>query len=686
MTRLIDTRLDFLSPISLVPGLGPKRVAALLESRIATMGDLLYHFPRRYIDRSIIVPIAECAEHNDTIITVIGEITKSRIERGRRQRLRIQLTDESGSIEALWFAGIPYLKTLVSIGNRVVCNGKVSMAIGPQFVHPNIERLGAGQTLPDIKFLPVYPVSTAMKEAHIQQKVLCKTILWTLDNVKHYPQSLPKYIEDKHCFPALQTCLRQSHTPDDPVKIDHYHKRLVYEELYQLAVSIRFSKNNFRLPGRSLTSGDLTKKLICLLPFDLTEEQKKAVEVLQSDAASPHRMHRLLQGDVGSGKTIVALFATLGALNSGFQIAWLVPTEILAMQAHQAIAPLLAKLCISCEVVTGSTPKEKKRKIHADCAKGNISFIIGTHTLLGTNVTFSKLGMVVIDEQHRFGADQRLALSQKDPAADVLVMSATPIPQTLAKTLYGDLDIVSIRSLPKGRIPVKTHWVPQHKRLDMEQFVLDRIQSGPNQVFYVAPRIEADDTADDDNDFGLKDATSLFESLQRGMFSSVPMGLIHGKTVPEKTEETMSRFYKGDIKILVATTIIEVGIDVPNATILIIENADRFGLSQLHQLRGRVGRSSKQAYCFLLSNAQPASIAGKRLSYFCSHTNGFDIAEMDLTLRGPGEIAGIRQSGWEDLKMADILRDAHLFRDINEDIDELTSISRIKPDNRGNEN
>ncbi len=672
MARLIDTRLDFLSPVSLVPGLGPKRVKALQESDIATIGDLLYHFPRRYIDRSAIIPINECANHVDSVVTVIGEVTKVRIERGRRQRLRIQLTDKSGSMEALWFAGIPYFKTLIFQGIRIVCTGKVSLAVGPQFVHPNIERLNDDQTLPRITFLPVYPITTPMRDAHIQQKLLCKTILWTLDNVKHYPQSLPKAIEEKHGFPLLQICLRQSHVPDDVGKLEQYRSRLIYEELYQLAVSVRFSKKNFRLPGRSLKSGDLGNKLAKALPFELTEEQSKAIETLLLDAASPHRMHRLLQGDVGSGKTIVALFATLGALNSGFQVAWLVPTEILASQAHQTLSPLLFKLGISCAMVTGRTPKETKRELFVNCANGNIPFIIGTHTLLGPGVTFGKLGMVVIDEQHRFGANQRLALSQKDCAADVLVMSATPIPQTLAKTLYGDLDIVSIHSLPKGRLPVKTHWVPPTKRSDMEQFVLDSMKNTDCQVFYVVPRIEADDTSDDDTAQKLQDAISLFESLRYGTFSSIAMGLIHGKTEPEEAEETMRKFYSGQIRILVATTIIEVGIDVPNASILIIENADRFGLSQLHQLRGRVGRSPKQAYCFLLSNAQPESIAKKRISYFCSHTNGFDIAEMDLQLRGPGEIAGIRQSGWEDLKMADILRDAHLFRQINEDIDGLT--------------
>jgi ATP-dependent DNA helicase RecG len=675
MNRLIDSRLDFLSPVSTVPGLGTKRVAALAESGMQTLGDLLYHFPRRYIDRSTITPISKCAGTFGTgeMVNVIATVTKTRLERGRRQRLRIQLTDESGSMEALWFAGVPYFRAILHTGLRVLCTGAVTIGTGPQLIHPLLERIGEGKTGPDIVYFPVYPLSGAMKDAGIQQKLFCKAVLWALDNIKHYPQVLPAAIENKRGFPQLDKCIRELHLPTSgPGALDRFQSRIIYEELYGLALTIRFSRRNFRLPGRSMQPGALFEKLLSRVPFELTEDQKKAIAVLHGDAKSATRMHRLLQGDVGSGKTIVALSACLPALNEGRQVAWLAPTEILAQQTHSTLSGLLDPLGIRVDLLTGHTAPDRRRRIAAGLADKSLAFLIGTHALLEPSVSFNSLGMVVIDEQHRFGARQRLTLSQKDPAADVLVMSATPIPQTLAKTLYGDLDIVSLRSLPKGRLPVSTHLVPNEKRRDMERFVLDHITSHDSQVLYVAPRIDHDDAGEDGN-ADIKDVTALFASLKHGAFSSATMGLLHGRTDPAEREATMTAFRANKIKVLVATTIIEVGIDVPAATVLIIENAECFGLSQLHQLRGRVGRSERQSYCFLSANAPEGSVAQKRLSYFCGHTDGFDIAEMDLTLRGPGEVTGMRQSGWENLVMADILRDARLFVEILEDLDQVVS-------------
>jgi ATP-dependent DNA helicase RecG len=677
MNRLIDSRLDFLSPVSTVPGLGTKRVAALSESGIQTLGDLLYHFPRRYIDRSTITPISQCAAGIGTgmMVNIIATVTKTRLERGgTRQRLRIQLTDESGSMEALWFAGVPYFHAILHTGIRVLCTGTVTEGTGPQagpqLIHPLLERIAEGKTGPDIVFFPVYALTGAMKDAGIQQKLFCKAVLWALDNIKHYPQALPAAVEDRRGFPMLDKCIKELHLPVDPRGLDRFRGRIIYEELYGLALTIRFSRRNFRLPGRSMQHGALSEKLLSHVPFELTDDQKKAIAVLHADAKAATRMHRLLQGDVGSGKTIVALFACLPAINEEKQVAWLAPTEILAQQTHATLSGLLEPLGIKPDLLTGHTPPDRRRRIAAGLADKSLRFLIGTHALLEPAVCFNGLGMVVIDEQHRFGARQRLLLSQKDPAADVLVMSATPIPQTLAKTLYGDLDIVSLRSLPKGRLPVSTHWVPENKRRDMERFVLEHIAKHDSQVMYVAPRIDHDD-AEEDASGEIKDVTALFTALSHGAFSSVAMGLVHGRTDPAKRDATMAAFRANEIKVLVATTIIEVGIDVPAATILVIENAERFGLSQLHQLRGRVGRSERQSYCFLLANAPEGSFAEKRLSYFCGHSDGFDIAEMDLTLRGPGEVTGMRQSGWENLVMADILRDARLFQEVLADLDDV---------------
>jgi ATP-dependent DNA helicase RecG len=669
MARSIDSRLDFLSPVSMVPGLGAKRVAALNEAGIATLGDLLHHFPRRYIDRSVITPVAECALHIGCVVNVIADITKTRVERGRRPRLRIQLTDPSGSMEVLWFAGVPFFRKTLVTGMRVLCTGAISVHTGIQMVHPLIERLGKNVDAPDISYLPVYPLSTDMKESGVHQKLLRKTILWALDSIRHFPQSLPRVIEEKHNFPPLDKCIREIHLPSHPGRLDNFRRRLVYEELYRHAVALRWNRRAFALPGRKMDPGGLAAQVAAMLPFTLTQEQEKAVAVLHGDAKSDRRMHRLLQGDVGSGKTVVAFFACMPALNEGMQVAWLVPTEILARQAHHSLSAWLNGLGLGHDILLGQSTPADRRRIFAGLADGGIRFLVGTHALLQPSVKFRKLGMIVIDEQHKFGAEQRLRLAEKDTAADMLVMSATPIPQTLAKTLYGDLDIVSVQGLPSGRLPVSTHYVPDAKRSDMEKFILKEIQENSGQVFYVVPRIDKDD--EETPGVEIKDATTVFDSLRTHSFSQVEMALVHGKTDPVEREKTMKRFADGAIKVLVATTILEVGIDVPGATVLVVENAERFGLSQLHQLRGRVGRSSKKSYCFLLANAPVGTPAHERLTYFRSHHDGFEIAEMDLTMRGPGEIAGFRQSGWENLQIADIVRDARLFFQIQHDLDGL---------------
>jgi ATP-dependent DNA helicase RecG len=669
MPRSIDSRLDFISPVGLVPGLGNRRVLALNEGGIFTLGDLLYHFPRRYVDRSIITPLSECGGKIGSVVNVIAEITRTRVERGRRPRLRIQLTDQSGTIEALWFAGIPFLRKTLVTGLRVLCTGAVSYQTGCQMIHPQVEKIGENASAPDTLFLPVYPRTLGMKETGIQQKLLRKAIFWTLSNLQHYPQLLPRAIEEKHGFPALDKCIRELHAPSNPLALDAFRDRLVYEELYRLALTLRWSRRKFALPGRTMSPGPLVEKITEVLPFTLTPEQKKAIDILHADAKSDKRMHRLLQGDVGSGKTVVAFFACLPALNEGWQVAWLAPTEVLARQTYTVVSAWLAKTGILHDLLLGQSSGEDRKRIATGLSDGSLKFLVGTHALLEEPVKFRTLGMIVIDEQHKFGAEQRLKLAEKDPAADVLVMSATPIPQTLAKTLYGDLDIVSMQSQLSGRIPVSTHLVPEHKRNDMEQFILKEITANRGQAFFVVPRIEKDDDAEENS--GLKDVQTVFDSLRKGTFTDVKMALVHGQMDPDERRQIMENFAGGSIKVLVATTIIEVGIDVPGATILVIENADRFGLSQLHQLRGRVGRSSNKSYCFLLADGTGDTPASQRLNYFRSHHNGFEIAEMDLSMRGPGEITGFRQSGWDNLRIADILRDAGLFFEIQNDLEEL---------------
>ena len=556
MPRSIDSRLDFLSPVYLIPGLGAKRSAALHESGIDTIGDLLYHFPLRYIDRSTITPIADLPGRLGSLCTVVGTITRTRVERGRKARLRARITDDTGSMETLWFHGVPFFRKTLHTGMRVACTGTVKY-FGPslpespdaalQMVHPMLEKLGENQLRPDHLFVPHYPVSTAMVDASLQQKTLFKALLWALDNVKHYPQAIPPSIESRKRFPPLAECLREMHVPSSVAGLEFFKARIIYEELYRLAVSLHLSKRNFAQPGRPLIAGALAETFTGILPFTLTEEQNKAIAVLLADAESDRRMHRLLQGDVGSGKTVVAFFACLPALNEGMQVAWLVPTEVLAEQAFLLLSQWCKKLTVSIELLKGSVLPEKKRSIINDLQNNRLQFLVGTHALLQPTVFFKNLGMIVIDEQHKFGAQQRLALQEKDPRADFLLMSATPIPQTLAKTLYGDLDVVSIKGLPKGRLPVSTHCVPPHKRTDMDAFIRNEILIRNAQVFYVVPRIEKSDAEGPE----VKDAASVLDALIHGAFSDIRCGLVHGQTDLAEHKRVMDDFNRGAIKVLV---------------------------------------------------------------------------------------------------------------------------------------
>ena len=666
MTKDNPQSLDFLSPVSMVAGFGPKRIAALREGGLETVGDLLYHFPRRYIDRSRIVPLQSIGDYLNATCTVAGTIAKVHGERGRRSRLRALLTDETGSIELLWFAGIPVYRALIKPGVKLLATGKVGRYTKFQMVHPLVERLRDSGAQGHVPYLPLYSQSEAMRDAGISHRLLLKAIQWALDAVTHYPSLLPAPIEKKRGFPPLDRCLREMHLPTDLKHLDRYKERLRYEELYKLALTLRWSRRKFALPGRSMLPADLPGRFRALLPFALTEDQEKAIAVLFGDAASDRRMHRLLQGDVGSGKTLVAFFACFPALASGFQVAWLAPTEILALQTFRLVAAWLKPLGFKAALLTGGSATSEKQAILEELMTGAARFVVGTHALLMPSVKFKRLGMIVIDEQHRFGAEQRLTMQEKDTASDFLLMSATPIPQTLAKTLYGDLDTVTIMQAPQGRIPVATHLVPESKRPDMEAFVLHEIEQHGAAAYYVVPRIEQDETAET-----IKDAETTLAELKKGAFAGISMACLHGRMASIEKERIMRSFAEGTVRLLISTTVVEVGVDVPRATIMIIENAERFGMAQLHQLRGRVGRGKAKSYCFLFTSGQIHTNAMRRLSFFCRHHDGFKIAEVDLSLRGPGEVSGFKQTGWEGLKVADIIRDASLFREIQEEMETI---------------
>jgi ATP-dependent DNA helicase RecG len=647
----------------MVEGLGPKRVAALRESGLATAGDLLYLFPRKYLDRSHIVPLNNIGGHLNQACTVSGTIEKARVERGRRPRLRVLLSDGTGSLELLWFAGVKIFRNTLTPGTDIIATGKVTAYTHVQMVHPMIERKTGGGVRP---FLPLYSISEPMREAGISHRLLSKAVVWLLGAIHRFPQAIPEAIERKRRFPPLEKCLREVHAPSDPSKLDEYLFRMRYEELFRLALTLRWSRRKFALPGRAMLPGGLDERFRKCLPFALTEEQEKAVRILYADAASDRRMHRLLQGDVGSGKTLVAFFACFPALAGGHQVAWLAPTEVLALQTFGVISSWLEPLGLRAELLKGGVAAEYRRRMVDGLASGEARFVVGTHALLEPQVKFKRLGMIVIDEQHKFGAAQRLIMQEKDTASDFLLMSATPIPQTLAKTLYGDLDIVTILKPPPGRRPVETFCVPESKRSDMERFLLKEIRERGAAAYYVVPRIEHDESLET-----MRDAETAFAELRKGAFAGIPCGCLHGRMSSDEKARVMKSFAAGSIKLLVSTTVVEVGVDVPHATVMVIENAERFGMAQLHQLRGRVGRGSEKSYCFLLTPSEADSATAERLSFFSRNHDGFRISEMDLTLRGPGEVAGFRQTGWEDLRLADIVRDAGLFRQIQEEIDAL---------------
>jgi ATP-dependent DNA helicase RecG len=483
------------------------------------------------------------------------------------------------------------------------------------------------------------------------------------------PETLPPAIVARHGFPALKECLEALHRPSRLDGLERFRERLRYEELYAVAITLRLNRRQFALPGRAMRAGELGERFVAGLPFAFTEGQRQAVEVLHADAASERRMHRLLQGDVGCGKTVVAFAACLPALASGLQVAWLAPTEVLARQTFDTVRAWLKPLGFGAELLTAATATAGKRAIREGLKSGDVRFVVGTHALLQDTVAFGRLGMAVIDEQQRFGVAQRAGLLAKGPEADFLLMTATPIPQTLAQAIYGDLEVVTIRGLPPGRIPVETHLVPEAKRRDMERFIAGRAAEA--QAYYVVPRIEAGE----DEEGELRDLTSAYEDLSSGPFRGIPSAVVHGRMAAAEKDEAVRSFAEGRARVLVATSVVEVGLDAPGATIMVIENAECFGLSQLHQLRGRVGRAGQKAYCFVLSPAveRDPTVRG-RLEEFSRMHDGFAIADLDLKLRGPGQAAGLRQSGWDDPSMAAIMEDIGLFRTVQEEIESLIAV------------
>ncbi len=635
-------------------GVGPKIASILSKLEVETAEDLIYYFPREYEDRRFPTPVAKLAQGQDAIIKV--EITKISGSRTKRNFSIVKATakDESGPVRIIWF-NQPYLANTLKPGTVIFVSGKLERQpySGEVNFVPRAFDIVNDQNKSDL-IVPKYGLTEG-----ITQKMLRRIIKSAFEKtLQLICDPLPETIMKKFNLAPLKESIVTLHFPSEPDKVPAARRRLAFDELLSFQAGLLYNRKkideNVGTPFD--IEGKLTGQFKSGLPFMFTNAQQKALDDILADMRSRRVMNRMLQGDVGCGKTVVALYAMVAAVQSGYQAAIMAPTEILANQHYNKIKSLVDDIGIRVCLLTGST-KNSRKDIFNDLDAGKPLMIVGTHALLEGPVKFGRLGLVVIDEQHRFGVEQRTKLRQKGLNIDLLVMTATPIPRTLALTLYGDLDRSVIDEMPPGRAKIVTRYVKDQERTKLYGFIREQISLG-RQAFVVCPLVEESEKID------LKAAETEVEILRK-VFSEHKVGLIHGRLKPAEKDKVMSSFLKGDINVLVSTTVIEVGIDVPNATIMLIEQCERFGLSQLHQLRGRIGRGTERSYCFLFGNAFSSASKG-RIEAMLQTTDGFKIAEADLKLRGPGEFFGVRQWGLPNFRVADIIKDEEIIREARE--------------------
>ena len=668
MANILDTDVKFLK------GMGPKRAELFAkELGIYTIGDLLRYYPYKYIDRTKIYRIAE-VNSTHTHIQIRGRIESFKREGPKyKQRLVATFSDQSGTMELVWFRGTKWVEKNYEIGVEYIAFGKpAKFGRKLNIAHPEMEPAALFDKNVGTSLYPQYSLTEKLRSGYVNSKTFQKLISGFFLAESHaIPESLPEYLIKKLNLLPLQEALFRIHLPSKPDMIKKAEYRLKFEELFGIQLKILKQKQGnsrkfkgfiFEKVGEYFNSFYKNN-----LKFELTGAQKKVMREIRNDVRSGKQMNRLLQGDVGSGKTLVALMAMLLALDNGFQACIMAPTEILAMQHYNTISKLLEGLPVQVMLLTGSTKKKDRDPLHTDLGNGALHILIGTHALLEDPVQFKNLGLVVIDEQHRFGVAQRARLWKKNiQPPHVLVMTATPIPRTLAMTLYGDLDVSIIDEMPPGRKPIQTYHYFDSKRLTMYGFLRKQIDRG-QQVFIVYPLIRESEKLDY---IALEDGyAGISEFFKPPDYTVV---CVHGKMKTEDKEYGMKLFKEGKAHIMIATTVIEVGVDIPNASIMVIESAERFGLSQLHQLRGRVGRGADQSYCILMTGYKLSNESKKRIETMVTTNDGFEIAEVDLKLRGPGDIEGTQQSGVPfDLRISNLARDGQILqyaRNIAEDI------------------
>ena len=665
--------LSVLTPIEYLKGVGPARAELLKqELSVFTFGDLLRHYPFRYIDRTHFHRIAEVQPEMEAV-QIIGRLTHlEEVGERRSRRLVGQFVDETGQVELVWFQSIAWLKKNLIVGAAYVLFGKPTLFNAQlSITHPEMERYqsqAAKGITGNASLQPVYSSTEKLKKSGLDSRGLQKLTALLLEAIgSKIEEELPDYILVKHQLVGMQQACRGIHFPQNQQELAQAVRRLKFDELFfiqlkllknKMLQTVRFKGHRFEEVGRHFNTFYSEH-----LPFELTEAQKRVVREIRRDTVTGAQMNRLIQGDVGSGKTVVALMSMLLAVDNGFQACLMAPTEILAQQHFRGIQKLLGSDLATVQLLTGSTSKRDRRVIHSQLEDGSLDILIGTHALIEDTVKFGNLGLVVIDEQHRFGVEQRAKLWRKNHIPPhMLVMTATPIPRTLAMTLYGDLDISVIDELPAGRKPIKTMHLYESSRLRMFGFMKDEIAKG-RQVYVVYPLIKESEKMDLLYlEAGLEALADEFPKPQ------YQISIVHGQMPVKDKDFEMQRFVKGETQIMVATTVIEVGVDVPNATVMVIENAERFGLSQLHQLRGRVGRGGEQSYCILMSGNKLGADSKLRLDTMVRTNDGFEIAEVDLQLRGPGDIAGTQQSGVLDLKLADLSKDQALLTEVRNEV------------------
>ena len=648
------------TPVEYLKGVGPQKASLLSkELEIHNYGDLLFHFPYRYIDRSSFAQIKDL-HYADNYVQLKGKIDQIKeTGKGRYKKLTARFGDETGYIELIWFQGVSWMKSSLKINETYIIFGKAKI-YSKKWSIPHPEMTLVTQNVRRTGFFPLYSSTEKLNSKGLNSKGIEKLISLIVPQIgQSYPETLPDDIVNEHRLISKKEAIKKIHQPNNRQDIQQAVFRLKFEELFYLQLELLIRKKLATNKHKGFIFNEVGELFNSFfnkyLPFELTNAQKKVIKEIRKDFLSGSHMNRLLQGDVGSGKTLVALMSMLLAADNSYQSAIMAPTEILANQHFESLSTLLKDLSISIELLTGSTKKSKRKEIHEQLLNGKIDILVGTHALLEDTVQFKNIGLVVIDEQHRFGVAQRSKMWGKNTnPPHILIMTATPIPRTLAMTFYGDLEVSVIDELPPGRKAIQTSHRFEKNRLKVFEFVRSQVKLG-RQIYMVFPLIKESEKLDFHN---LMDG---YEAVSRSFpLPEFKISIVHGQMKSDEKEFEMQRFVKGETQIMVATTVIEVGVNVPNASVMIIESAERFGLSQLHQLRGRVGRGADQSYCILMTGFELSKESKKRMQTMVNSNDGFEIAEVDLQLRGPGDLMGTQQSGEIDLKISDLRKDGQL--------------------------